>query len=118
MNVKRLGRSFKWAMQGLLYVARTEQNFRVELLIGLAALYAAFYIGIDAWRMVVLVMMVALVLVLECVNTIIELMVDMLKPRTHRYAQIIKDIMAASVLISSIAAVIIGILLFYPYFAY
>jgi diacylglycerol kinase len=38
-----------------------------------------------------------------------------LKPRIHPYARLIKDLMAAVVLISSIVALIVGIIIFYPY---
>jgi len=41
--------------------------------------------------------------------------VDILKPRIHPYAKLIKDLMAATVLITSIVAVVVGILIFYPY---
>jgi len=56
------------------------------------------------------------VLILELINTVVERVVDILKPRIHPYARLIKDLMAAVVLISSIVAVIVGIIIFYPYF--
>ena len=56
------------------------------------------------------------VLVMELINTIFERVVDMLKPRVHPYAQLVKDVMAAAVLLSSIGAVIVGIIIFWPYF--
>jgi diacylglycerol kinase (ATP) len=41
--------------------------------------------------------------------------VDILKPRVHPYAQLIKDIMAAAVLIASGGAIVIGVIIFFPY---
>ena len=52
---------------------------------------------------------------MELINTIFEKVVDVLRPRIHHYAEVIKDIMAAAVLVSSIGAVIIGVLIFLPY---
>jgi diacylglycerol kinase len=66
-------------------------------------------------EMVVLFMIIMGVLIMELLNTIMERVVDILKPRVHPYARLIKDLMAASVLLSSILAVIIGVLIFYPY---
>lgn len=56
------------------------------------------------------------VLITELTNTVVERVVDILKPRIHPYARLVKDIMAAVVLISSIMAVVVGVIIFYPYF--
>ena len=42
-------------------------------------------------------------------------LIDMLTPRIHIYARVIKDIMAAIVLLSACGAVIVAILVFLPY---
>jgi diacylglycerol kinase len=55
------------------------------------------------------------VLISEIINTAIERIVDILKPRIHPYARLIKDLMAAAVLISVTASIIVGIIIFYPY---
>jgi diacylglycerol kinase len=55
-------------------------------------------------------------LILELVNTIVERFVGLLEPRVHTYVAIIKDLMAAAVLIVSITAVIISCLVFFPAF--
>jgi diacylglycerol kinase len=55
------------------------------------------------------------ILVVELVNTVVERVVDILKPRVHPYVKLIKDMMAAVVLISAVFASAIGIIIFYPY---
>ena len=55
------------------------------------------------------------VLIMELINTIMERVVDILKPRVHPYVRLIKDLMAASVLLASILAVIVGLIIFIPY---
>lgn len=64
---------------------------------------------------IALSLVIAFVLVLELINTIIEKIVDILKPRIHHYVEIIKDMMAAAVLIASIGALVVGLLIFWPY---
>jgi undecaprenol kinase len=73
------------------------------------------YIGVARSDAIVIILVITFVLTLEIVNTVVERLVDMLKPRLHTYAESIKDLTAALVLIGSLAAVIIGILVFYPY---
>jgi len=55
------------------------------------------------------------VLITELTNTVLERVVDILKPRIHPYARLIKDIMAAVVLISCFVAIAVGIIIFWPY---
>ena len=55
-----------------------------------------------------------LLLILEIINTIFERLLDLLKPRLHQYVKDIKDMTAAAVFISSLAAIIIGLIIFLP----
>ena len=52
---------------------------------------------------------------IDSYRKVVEKIVDILRPRIHSYVEIIKDMMAAAVLIASIGAAIIGVLIFYPY---
>lgn len=115
-NLKRLFKSFKYAFRGLKYVLKNEQNFQIEVLVGVFIFFLMFIFDIRNSEKVALVLVIFAVLVIELINTIFERVVDILKPRIHPYAQLIKDIMAAAVLLSSIGAVIVGFFIFYPYF--
>jgi diacylglycerol kinase len=95
---------------------RNEQNFQLEVLFGFFVMILMFIFDIRGMEKVALFLVIFLVLVMEIINTIFERVVDILKPRVHPYAQLIKDIMAAAVLIASIGAIIIGTIVFYPYF--
>jgi diacylglycerol kinase len=70
---------------------------------------------IEKWEIVVIILLITLVLVTELINTIVERVVDILEPRMHPFAKLIKDIMAAIVLISAIMAAFIGFIIFIPY---
>jgi len=116
-NIRRLFRSFYHAFRGLKYVLRNEQNFQIDVLAGLLVVVLMFVFEIRDWEKVALFLVIFSVLAMELINTILERVVDILKPRVHPYAQLIKDVMAAAVLLASIGAVIIGTIIFYPYFA-
>jgi undecaprenol kinase len=64
----------------------------------------------------VLILTIALVLSLELANTAAERVMDILKPRVHPYARVVKDAMAGAVLIAACAAVCIGMCILLPYF--
>jgi diacylglycerol kinase len=116
LDVKKLIKSFRYAFRGMWYVTKSEQNIRLHLLASVMVIILMVVFQVALWQAVILVLVMSLVLTLELINTIFEKMVDVLQPRIHFYVEVIKDIMAAAVLVSSIGAVIIGILIFAPYF--
>lgn len=111
----RLKKSFSHAIDGLAYAVQREKNFRIELVCAFFVLVLIFVFKVKNWEAVVLILMIMWVLITELTNTVLERVVDMLKPKIHPYARLIKDIMAAVVLISSVVAVIVGVTIFYPY---
>lgn len=114
-NFKKLFKSFRYAGRGLKYVLRNEQNFQIEILIGLLVVILMYLFPTRTLEKIALFIAIFAVLVVELINTMFERVVDMLKPRVHPYAQLVKDIMAAAVLLSSIGAAVVGIIIFYPY---
>lgn len=114
-NLKQLIKSFQYAMKGLVYVWQNEQNFRIQVGIALVVGVAMAIFDISRGEAIILSMLIIFVLVLEVANSIIEKVVDILKPRIHTYVQVIKDMMAAAVLISSLGATIIALLIFVPH---
>jgi len=114
-NLRRLLKSFKYALLGLNKVFWEEQNFRIDLIIATFILFFSVYFQIRVWEFIVLILIIALVLILEIVNSIFERLIDLLKPRIHQYVKDIKDMTAAAVFIGAISSVLIGILIFLPY---
>jgi len=114
-EIRRIGKSFRHAARGLKYSLINERNFQLEVVIGFFVFVLIFVFKLKNWEAIILVLMIMWVLVMELTNTVVERVVDILKPRIHPYARLIKDIMAAVVLISSLMAVAIGVIIFYPY---
>lgn len=113
--LRHLTRSFRFALRGLWLVFRMEQSFRIQLCVFVAVLIIARILRILAWQMVALVLVGAFVLVLECTNSAVERLLDLVQPRLHGYVREIKDIMAGAVLVASMGAIVIGILILLPY---
>jgi diacylglycerol kinase len=114
-KIKRLCSSFANAYRGLLYVVEKEQNFRIELIAGIAIITTMIILQVERWEAVVLLFAIGGVLVLEMINTLVERIVNIFKPRMHPHARVVKDIMASAVFIASIGAGVIGIIIFWPY---
>ena len=115
-NVKRFLRSLKCASRGLISVYKTEQNFRFQIIAAIVVIIAMLALGVTKKEAVLLILMIALVLIMELINSVFEKIADMMKPRIHVYAELIKDIMSGAVLITTLISLIIGLIIFIPYF--
>ena len=113
-NPSQLIRSLKYAFQGLKFIWR-ENNFRIQIFIALIVIVLMYVYDLSRLESVALILVIISVLILEALNTIFEHLSDILKPRLHDYIKIIKDIMAAVVLMASIGAIIIGLMIFWPH---
>ena len=109
----RFWRSFNHAFAGIMYAARTQPNMRAHLLISLLVILAALILRIGRDYVIDLVIIIAVVLALELLNTAVESIVDLLTVTHHPLAKTAKDAAAGAVLIASIAAVVVGYLVFY-----
>lgn len=78
--------------------------------------FLIFWFKLPLWEAIALLMLIIFVLALEIINSILERFVDVFKPRIHPMVQEIKDLMAGAVLIASLGALIVGLLIFLPYF--
>jgi diacylglycerol kinase len=62
---------------------------------------------------------IALVLILELINTVIEVLVDFISPQQHPKAGAIKDLASAAVLIGAAFSIVVALFIFLPkLFAY
>lgn len=115
LSLKQLSHSLKYAFKGFRFVFVHEQNFRIQILVALLVVIAMLYFRITGIHAVMLIFSIVSVLVLEVINSIFEHLVDLLKPRLHYVVGEIKNMMAAAVLLASVSAVIVGVIIFWPY---
>lgn len=109
-------KSLECACRGIKYVIKNERNFRIELVVAAAVMVLIFFLKMKGWEAIILILMIMWVLITELINTVLERIVDILKPRIHPYARLVKDIMASVVLVSCAVALIVGVIIFLPYF--
>jgi len=104
--------SFNAAVEGFIYVLKTERNMRVHFLAALFFVLLGVYLNFTYLEIIALAVTICLVLACEMINTAIELIVDMIKAEVHPMARLIKDIGAGAVLLSAINATIVGYIIF------
>ena len=114
-KIKEIGHSFFCAWRGLVYVAKNERNFQIELFCAYCVFVLAIWLEVERWEAVALLLSVSMVLTLEIFNTAMERIVNILKPGIHPWAKVVKDLVAAAVFLACLIAGLIGIFVFWPY---
>ena len=80
-RLSQFTKSLSYAMRGLKYAVRNEKNFQNELAAAILVIVAMLYFHVTRAEMIVLFIIIMAVLIMELVNTILERVVDILKPR-------------------------------------
>ncbi|MCK4994348.1 MAG: diacylglycerol kinase [Candidatus Omnitrophica bacterium] len=112
MHRRRLFESFNYAIEGFLYVLKTQKNMRLHFLASIIVLLLGFYYNFSKIELILLLLTICFVMIAEMFNTGVELIIDLITDEFHPLARIIKDITAGAVLVASINAVFVGYLLF------
>lgn len=107
-------KSFSYAFSGIRTALHEEPNFKIHILIAVLAIILAYIFKFSQIEWLVLSLTIAMVLILELMNTSLEVLVDIVSPQVQEKAKIAKDVAAASVLLASLTSVIVGIALFLP----
>ncbi len=106
--------SFNHAMDGIEFAIDHERNIKIEIFMGICASILGFILNISSIEWAIIVLVIAMVLSLELINTAIERAVDLTTKEYQELAKAAKDVSAGAVLIMSMFSVIIGILIFLP----
>lgn len=114
--MKKIKESFKFAFSGLKETLIFERNFQIMFVAALVMTGAMFYFSTSRTEKAVIFTAVFAVLTLELVNTAIERLLDFIEPKHHEQVRLIKDLMAAVVLVACFGAIIIGAIVFWPHF--
>jgi len=104
--------SFNAAVEGFIYVLRSERNMRVHFLMAVLFILLGIYLNFSIVEISVLCITISFVLMAEMINTAIEILVDLVKSEFSPIARVIKDVAAGGVLISAVNACIVGCMLF------
>ena len=116
MLLRNLLQSFKCALKGLFYTLKTQRNMRIHIYLAAGVILAGILLDLTPIEIVVLCCVIVFVLITEIINTALEFSLDFVNnKRFNPSIKIVKDIVAAGVLIASINAVVVGCIIFLPH---
>jgi diacylglycerol kinase (ATP) len=113
-SIKARLRSFRFAFEGLNAFFTTQHNAIIHLLMTMMAFIAAIFFNVSRGEAIAILLSAGFVWAAELFNTAIEKLADMASKDFHPKIKFIKDVSAAAVLISAIAAFITGAIIFLP----
>lgn len=108
-------KSFGYALEGIKFAIKSNQNIRVEIIVAFLVIAASLFFRINAFEMGILGVMILLVLSAEMINTSLEEMTNLITNEHRKEAKISKDVAAGMVLVVSSGSLIVGILIFLPH---
>lgn len=111
-NMKKVIHSFKYAIQGITYVFRTQRNMKIHLVIAFLAIFLSLGLNIPKDEFLLVLFAIVFVMCMELINTAIESIVDLITTDFHPLAKIAKDVASGAVLFAAILAFIIGVYVF------
>ena len=110
----RLADSFSYAFDGLAAGFKNERNMIVHFSAMALVTVFGFLLNISEAEWMACVILFGLVIGMELVNTAVETTVDICMPHSDPRAKVAKDTAAGAVMVVSIAAAIVGMVIFFP----
>ncbi len=108
-------KSFKYAFKGFYHLITTEASIQAQLFFFIFITILGFYFDITRTEWMIQLLCCGLILSIEGLNTAIERLCDFIHEDFHKEIGLIKDISAGAVTFSVVFAVLVGMILYYPY---
>lgn len=106
--------AFRYAFLGWGHVLKTQQNAWIHSFVAAVVVALGSWLRLNAQDWAIIVVTIAMVFTAEFINTAIEAVVDLASPAQHPLAKVGKDVGAGAVLVSALAAIIVGLLILGP----
>ncbi|CCX38904.1 prokaryotic diacylglycerol kinase [Clostridium sp. CAG:1013] len=113
MGKRRMWHSFADAFRGIGACVRSERNMRVHLVMTVYVLFFASQLSLSRGEFACLLLAIGGVMTAETLNTAVEKLCDFNQKNLNRYIRVIKDMAAGAVLLSAIAALLVGVVILF-----
>ena len=110
---KRL-KSFVYAFNGIRLLIRNEHNAWIHCFATICVVTAGWFFSVSSTEWIAIVFAIGSVFAGEAINSSIEALADLVSPEYNEAIKRTKDLAAGAVLFLSIAAAIIGLIIFVP----
>lgn len=108
MKPKNWLESLNCAIEGILYVAKTQPHMRHHFITAIVVLVLSLFLNLSWIEFSLLCLCITLVLFAEVINTAVEVTIDLISEEFHPLARIAKDVSAGAVLLAVIGSLTIG----------
>ena len=108
--------AFKYAGRGAWLLLKNEASIQVQAVIAVVVTVAGFYFEITATEWILQFFAIGLVMATEGANTAIEEIANFIHPERHPKIGYIKDVAAGAVFFAAVIAIVIGCIIYIPYF--
>ena len=116
ISPKQLIQSIGDAFYGFFTALKSETSLKIQFTLGIIAIGLGFYFKINTTEWMFVVLSISAVLTTETINSSIEELADRVTLEKDPMVKKVKDMAAGAVLITAIASLIIGCLIFIPKF--
>ncbi|MBC7321009.1 diacylglycerol kinase [bacterium] len=103
------------AIQGIISAFKSERNFKLDIFFAGIVILCGILLNLTRMELIILFFAITLVLFTELFNTAIEKLLDVVNDKFDPKIKFVKDVSAGAVLVTVIASVVIGYLVFYPH---
>lgn len=114
-SIKARLQSIVHAVRGVFFLVREQHNAWVHVVATIAVLIAGFSFSLQRWEWSIILLLIAGVWLAEALNTAVEYVADACHPEFHPLIKRAKDVAAAGVLLFASMAVVIALVVFWPY---
>lgn len=113
MKIRKIIDSFNYAISGLIYALKTQQNMKIHFIIGTLVIFISLFVDFSRTEILILILTICLVIITELINTAIETTIDLYTKEYNALAKIAKDVAAGAVLVSAVNSVLVAYILFF-----
>ncbi|MBU1101566.1 MAG: diacylglycerol kinase family protein [Bacteroidetes bacterium] len=112
--LKKRINSFKYAFTGIGTFFKSQTHPKIHLAAAVLVIAAGFILNVSTTEWLALILTIAFVLTAEAFNSALELLCDKVTKEQSPLIKNVKDISAGAVLMSALAAIVVGIIIFSP----
>lgn len=112
--IKKHSISIKYAVEGMVWAFKSQANYRIHFFLSIVALAASYFLQISYVEFLIILLLIFIGIMVEAVNTAIELTTDAIDKQWRTDIKLAKDVAAAAMLIFSFGALIIAGIIFLP----
>lgn len=114
---KRLA-SFGYAFNGIRLLIQNEHNAWIHCIAAICVIISGFFFNLSPTEWILVTIVIGAVFAAEAINSSIESLADLVSPGYNEVIKKTKDLAAGAVLITAIAATIVGFIIFLPKITY